>query len=254
MVVTQRGDVVMVLLQCLAFFLCDAFTSNAGAYTTVPALSIHARWYHRNHPAQGDESPTLLRLNADKQFVDFSSPSEWEEFYKSTSASASSSSSSASPEGYDVTEWHSSISLHRIAAYITNPNEGRRNDPIRNDNDSGNPHHTPTCLMIGCGNSQLPDAVLPNAELTLLDTSQTCLEQLRSSYGDQVRYVCGNALKLSDCLPASVTFDSILDKGLIDALLCGDGWDSDLERLLRQASKHLVPHQGRYILISYRLP
>jgi hypothetical protein len=44
--------------------------------------------------------------------------------------------------------------------------------------------------------------------------------------------------------------DVILDKGLLDAILCGEGWDIDVERLLNGASK-LLSKNGMYILISY---
>ena len=45
-----------------------------------------------------------------------------------------------------------------------------------------------------------------------------------------------------------------IDKGLTDAILCGEGWDFLLSRLLKGASYVLSPKGGKYILISYKLP
>lgn len=182
-----------------------------------------------------------LQLDA----FDFSEPSKWEKFYEENVE--------------DCYEWHSSIPLERIASYIT---------PGSN------------CLMVGCGNSRLPQVVLssyPNdaPRLVLLDTSKTCLDQLRQMYGSKVECVCGDATELSTlnlssktsrdyvgdrCSDNNITeqssqdkFDIIVDKGLTDAILCGEGWNGPLKKLFKEASG-VLRDRGRYLLISYRLP
>ena len=154
-----------------------------------------------------------------------------------------------------VFEWHDSIPLENIAALIP---------PSSN------------CLMVGCGNSLLPQVVLDreeNISITLLDTSQTCLEQLQLQYGDcpEVSYACGSALEMAHhfvgdtvkddtanvaffCDTQPTYFDVILDKGLVDALMCGDGWEGPVESLLRESSRIVDPQSGgTYLLVSYKI-
>lgn len=152
---------------------------------------------------------------------DFSAPSEWDAFYK---------------ERPEILEWHASVPLDRIASYV--------------------PERDAHVLLVGCGNSQLPGTILAsrqNARLVLLDTSQTCLDQLKETYGSSVEYVCGNAAELERLFP-NRQFDMVLDKGLSDALFCSEGWNGPIEQLYRGATKILRPGIGRYLLISYKLP
>jgi hypothetical protein len=151
---------------------------------------------------------------------DFSSPSEWDSFYI---------------ENEDTFEWHSSIALDTISSFVPSDAD---------------------CLMVGCGNSKLPAAVLSTCEnprIVLLDTSKTCLKQLEQVYGSAVKYQCGDASKLAD-LWDTPSFDIIVDKGLTDAVLCGEGWDGILERVFEDASRVLREDSGVYLLISYKLP
>ena len=94
-------------------------------------------------------------------------------------------------------------------------------------------------------------------------------------YGSNVECVCGDATELSKLNLSSKTssghvgdrsiddnitgqssqdkFDIIIDKGLTDAILCGEGWNGPLKKLFREASG-VLRARGRYLLISYRLP
>lgn len=76
----------------------------------------------------------------------------------------------------------------------------------------------------------------------------------RYKHQERIGYVCGDAVKLSDTLLiASEQFDVIVDKGLMDALLCGEGWNGPVATLLEEASQKLRC-KGVYVLVSYRLP
>jgi SAM-dependent methyltransferase len=185
-------------------------------------------------PQQQHVPPTrsLLRQLFTASF-DFSAPSEWETFYKESS---------------EVLEWHSSVPLERIASFI--PSETDSSPPF-------------VILMVGCGNSRLPATLLArnaNLKIVLLDTSQTCLDQLQFIYGTTVEYVCGNAIQLdrlfgSPNMATAVSrkFDMIIDKGLSDALFCSEGWNGPVEELYKSAANVLKPN-GKYLLVSYRLP
>jgi hypothetical protein len=64
-------------------------------------------------------------------------------------------------------------------------------------------------------------------------------------------YLCADATKLAEFVPTA-SVDIIVDKGLMDALFCGEGWNGPIDSMVRQASKVLYPG-GMYLLVSYRL-
>lgn len=169
-----------------------------------------------------------VRLSSTHWDFDFSSKIGWNQFYK---------------EETDAVEWHSSIPLDvLVKAYITK--EG-------------------SCLMIGCGTSQLPRAIYDAdgtaAAMTCLDSSSTCLDQLKQQFDSvndddaSIQYVCGDAVELTQTLGDVTSFDVIVDKGLMDALLCDEGWNGPVERLMEQAIRRLKVG-GQYLLVSYGLP
>lgn len=160
-------------------------------------------------------------------FVDYSASSEWEQFYQ---------------EQPETTEWHASIHLEDIAALL-------KADPP--DNLAGL-----DILVVGCGNSELPSVLLQectHSKIVLLDTSATCLELLEATYGDLLEYVQGDATRI-DVLFPDQKFDFIVDKGLADAIFCGEGWEGPIQRLFQAAGKVLRPRTGKYLLVSYKLP
>jgi hypothetical protein len=158
----------------------------------------------------------------DKSF-DFSTPQGWEGYYRTRSEVE---------DAKVVVEWHASVPLEGIADKV--PLEAK-------------------CLMVGTGLSHLPAAVLERqkASITLQDSSETCMQQLRDRYGETMQYAVGDATKLSDFIQGD--FDMVLDKGLMDAIFCGEGWDSPITALIEE-SCGLLKTGGAYLLVSYRLP
>ena len=229
--------------------LVSALLPLSGALVVDAAfLSIHSSSPARRRPAS-------VCLLASASF-DFSSRSEWEAYYAADDEDA-------------AEEWHSSVPLEIVADHCLAGGGGRGN-----------------ILVAGCGTSRLPEAVWlrsspsssapPTSSITLLDSSPTCIRRLRRRYGEgdadrKIRYVCGDALRLSSLLrpppdeggggdgtsaaaqPPRFFFDAIVDKGLTDALLCGEGWNGPVRTLLREAASVLRPGGGRYVLVSYRL-
>ena len=190
---------VLIIYSCSEIFhLIDGFTLFVGRFSALSSSSS----------------------TAIKSFVDFSSTEYWEEFYQKdeeegqeettsslaaaagVSRSSSSSSSSTLEKEVTATEWHSSISLDDIASIV--PQNGR-------------------CLIIGCGNSLLPDVILqrqnppgPPKSLVLLDSSPTCLDQLRERYQDtttyskidtEIYYICGDVTRVSNYFDIDDTYD-----------------------------------------------
>jgi len=169
---------------------------------------------------------SFIRLTSNRDF-DFSSKAGWNQFYQTE---------------HNVVEWHSSVALEDLVVAYIPPNAD--------------------CLMVGCGNSRLPRVVLDvndgSTKLTCLDSSGTCLEQLVTQFQSEEEkpsMVCGDAVELHKTLGNPENqFDIIVDKGLLDALLCGEGWNGPVERLMLGAIQRLRGPGSRYLLVSYRLP
>ena len=75
---------------------------------------------------------------------------------------------------------------------------------------------------------------------------------------DNVEYHCGDATTTLSSLAINEKFDIIIDKGLVDAILCGEGWNGPLKKLMKEASDCLGTTKhgggGKYLLVSYKMP
>eukprot|EP00563_Minutocellus_polymorphus_P019334 CAMPEP_0197715666 /NCGR_PEP_ID=MMETSP1434-20131217/784_1 /TAXON_ID=265543 /ORGANISM="Minutocellus polymorphus, Strain CCMP3303" /LENGTH=268 /DNA_ID=CAMNT_0043299855 /DNA_START=87 /DNA_END=893 /DNA_ORIENTATION=+ len=175
----------------------------------------------------------LQSTNADA--FDFSSKTGWNQFYEKRARP------SDDQLVFEPYEWHSSLD-HDVVFQLV-----ERGGSI---------------LFVGCGSSAMPlelhDRHQGETHITCLDYSPSCIEQLAQSWGStrsNMSFVCGDATRL-ETVPAIANgderTDAIIDKGLIDALMCGEGWNGDVERLLTSAAKQLKTN-GLYILASYKL-
>lgn len=80
------------------------------------------------------------------------------------------------------------------------------------------------------------------------------MDALRKRYDHEENFdfVCGDVLALGSLFAhRHGYYTSIIDKGLMDAFLCGDDWDNTIQLLMEQSSIIL---RGTYVLVSYRLP
>jgi hypothetical protein len=158
----------------------------------------------------------------------------------------------------------------------------------------------PSILLIGCGNSALPQE-LHNAfnnsmdddeqeevrfdgggvRVTCLDYSPVCINMMKTTYTKDnypyLDFVLGDATKIRDVIwtPNNVDedvagdnynpsmakddsrtekqqFDIIIDKGLLDALMCGDGFD--IQQFMAGINDTLVLNNwGMHLLICFPL-
>ena len=179
---------------------------------------------------------------------DFSSKAGWDGFYKSRLHDGTVDSRDASSETtmtFEPFEWHSSLPHSRVFDALP---------PSAN---------TGSVLLVGCGTSTMPvelyDLHEGKTRVVCMDYSEPCLEQLKASWGEgrkNLSFVCGDATRLHevDFAPGDGTFDAIIDKGLVDALMCSESWDGDVEKLLTCAAEILKPNGiGEYLLVSYKL-
>jgi SAM-dependent methyltransferase len=169
-----------------------------------------------------------LRATWSDSSFDFSTPQGWEHYYRT----GSDDEDEEEEDAQVVVEWHASVPLEAIADMV--PLEAK-------------------CLMVGTGLSHLPAAVLDQrkASITLQDSSETCMQRLMDRYGETMQYAAGDATKLSDFIQGD--FDMVIDKGLMDAIFCGEGWDSPIEALIKESCR-VLKTGGAYLLVSYVLP
>ena len=242
------------------------------SWLSVDTFSLFLTTRRRNRPlpycSTSDKSTGRFTVTTTSQYnieslqlqgsstadFDFSSTREWERFYKIEQEQQQQLQKAQGKHDDDnvdtVTEWHSSVSMDQLIDLI----------PIHKDRVSDK-DRVLRILMVGCGTSRLPDAIherFPHAHLLLVDSSTTCIQLLEERYhaNPQITTLCGNVLELSTILPPEWVqhTDCIYDKGLMDALLCSEGWNGMVETLLYEASTVLDQTMGSYVLVSYQLP
>eukprot|EP00792_Barthelona_sp_PAP020_P005964 TRINITY_DN2863_c1_g1_i3.p1 TRINITY_DN2863_c1_g1~~TRINITY_DN2863_c1_g1_i3.p1 ORF type:complete len:215 (+),score=58.76 TRINITY_DN2863_c1_g1_i3:45-689(+) len=118
------------------------------------------------------------------------------------------------------------------------------------------PHLAPgsQILQLGCGNSRLAAQMYEDGykNITNIDISEVCVNSMKQRYADLagMKWQVMNACKLDF---ESESFDVIIDKGTLDAVLCGrDSFDLAF-RMHQNVFKCLKPG-GTYINITYGLP
>ena len=117
-------------------------------------------------------------------------------------------------------------------------------------------------LMLGCGNSTLSgdlyDAGYKN--IVNMDYSPIVIDRMREKYADRSE-MTWEVMDMKDLTFESNSFDIVLDKGSLDALMVdeGDVWNPeesviiDIDKVLQGVSRVLVPG-GKYLQISFAQP
>lgn len=193
---------------------------------------------------------------------DFSSKYGWDKFYKNglntDSVEAPDFGDDKEIESLEY-EWHPHIPHSQIVDAI---------EPAISAAASASKDHLPSILLVGTGNSKLPrilhDAFDTPVRVTCLDYSPVCIDMIKSMYESScpnMNFVVGDATNLQEVMweednenqsAKGMHFDVIVDKGLLDALMCGEGFD--LEKLMVSTNDVLTPHDwGMHVLICFQL-
>ncbi|KAJ8608977.1 hypothetical protein CTAYLR_008976 [Chrysophaeum taylorii] len=109
-------------------------------------------------------------------------------------------------------------------------------------------------LMAGCGSSRLSEDMLEDgfANITNIDISRVVIDQMTEKYKDKLALsfqqmnVC--ALEFAD-----ETFDAVVAKGVLDAILCGEGSTANVAKMCAEVSRVLKP-TGTFFIVSYGVP
>ena len=193
--------------------------SSAIIFTTLIIISDATAF----RPSAAPFSRQSRLLSSD---FDFSSKQGWDDFYEDKES-----------KSY---EWHASVPHSSISSIVS---------PMKSDDQ---------LLVLGCGTSSLSadlyDTLKPR-KLTSLDYSLACITEMNNRYEDADRenlhFIQGDAKSLNEHFHLN-QFTSIVDKGLIDAIMTSDDWDSSIAKILKGASSFLAPG-GSYVLVSYNL-
>lgn len=109
-------------------------------------------------------------------------------------------------------------------------------------------------LMSGSGTSRLTEDMFEDGytSITNIDISRVCIEIMAERYKDkptlqwQQMNIC--ALDFPD-----ETFDVVIAKGTVDAVLCGEGSTANMAKLCSEVSRVLKP-KGLFFIVSYGVP
>eukprot|EP00252_Welwitschia_mirabilis_P027173 TRINITY_DN9237_c0_g1_i1.p1 TRINITY_DN9237_c0_g1~~TRINITY_DN9237_c0_g1_i1.p1 ORF type:complete len:257 (-),score=44.32 TRINITY_DN9237_c0_g1_i1:465-1235(-) len=110
-------------------------------------------------------------------------------------------------------------------------------------------------LMVGCGNAVLSEDMVNDGyrEIVNIDISSVVIDAMNKKYQDyqQLKYLRMDVRDMSAFENAS--FDSVIDKGMLDSLMCGPNAQQNARKMLDEVQRVLKPG-GVYMLITYGGP
>ncbi|KAL3814783.1 hypothetical protein ACJIZ3_016051 [Penstemon smallii] len=114
---------------------------------------------------------------------------------------------------------------------------------------------TSRVLMVGCGNAVMSEDMVKDGfeDIVNIDISSVAIDLMRKKYEHipQLKYLQMDVKDMS--FFADDTFDSVIDKGTLDSLMCGNDAPLSASQMLGEVSRLLKPG-GVYILITYGDP
>jgi SAM-dependent methyltransferase len=110
-------------------------------------------------------------------------------------------------------------------------------------------------LMIGCGNAAISEDMVNDEyqNIVNVDISAVVIEAMVKKYKDvpQLQYLRMDVREMKTFKDA--TFDSVIDKGMFDSLMCGASAPFSAAKILEEVRRVLRPG-GVYMLITYGDP
>lgn len=194
------------------------------------------RSFHRDRTYRNLRNVKNIELD---QF-DFSSKTGWDNFYTQLNinkdeVNITSDRDSKSYKTFEF-EWHSSMQHENVISEIEKDAK---------------------VIVVGNGNSRLPREIYDyhdgEIDITCLDYSQPCVDMmlnLHSRECPRMDFVCGDVTKMNNLFEEK--FDVLVDKGLMDALMCTEGFEKQVSEYWREAKKILKP-DGKIILVAYKV-
>ncbi|GFR44566.1 hypothetical protein Agub_g5838, partial [Astrephomene gubernaculifera] len=109
-------------------------------------------------------------------------------------------------------------------------------------------------LHVGCGNSNIQQGMAADGfKVTNVDISPVVIEQMRVQHADNVSldYLVADCRAMPEL--ESCSFQSCIDKGTMDAVLCSQSGQVDAAKYLHEIDRLLQPG-GTFLLISLGAP
>ncbi|OWM78411.1 EEF1A lysine methyltransferase 4 [Punica granatum] len=117
------------------------------------------------------------------------------------------------------------------------------------------PSFSSRILMVGCGNALMSEDMVKDGyeDIVNIDISSVAIEMMRRKYQyiPQLKYMQMDVRDMSFFPDKS--FDSVIDKGTLDSLMCGTDAPISAAQMLGEVSRLLKPG-GIYMLITYGDP
>ena len=110
-------------------------------------------------------------------------------------------------------------------------------------------------LNLGCGNAIICEQMYDEGytNITNNDISPFCIEQMAKRNEKTRPKMKWDVMDCTDMTYGDNTFDLIIDKSTIDAILCGDNADLMVAKMLKECQR-VLKEGGYYVAISYGLP
>lgn len=110
-------------------------------------------------------------------------------------------------------------------------------------------------LIVGCGNSPLPRDLLEDGfrNLTCVDYSEPVIQHMRKKNRRFFPYMQFFVQDVRDMDFPDGVFDLVIDKGTLDAILCGNEGTKNAAQMLHEIQRVLHPG-GQFYLVTYGTP
>lgn len=113
---------------------------------------------------------------------------------------------------------------------------------------------TGNVLMVGCGNAVISEEMVNDGyeTITNIDISQVVIDAMKEKYKQrpQLQY---QRMDVRHMGFKEGEFDSVLDKGMLDSLMCGSSAPTSAASMIKEVRRVLKPG-GVYMLITYGDP
>jgi len=111
-------------------------------------------------------------------------------------------------------------------------------------------------LMVGCGTSRLSEGLYDDGytDITNIDISMVVIDKMRGKYADDRPLMKWRTMDCRQMDFPSWSFNLVLDKGTMDALLVSDRSTEDVHEALTDIARVLDAKHGVFVLISFEAP
>lgn len=115
-------------------------------------------------------------------------------------------------------------------------------------------NHSGKSLVIGCGNSTMSFEMASEGfeDIYNIDISSTVIEQMKEKY-KEMKQLKWEVMDCTNMKYNDNTFQSIFDKGTIDAILCNEDLKTQISKLLKEIYR-VLKKNGRFYSITFGSP